>query len=579
MKKFLEGFTGTKSRNPTVQDIGALQLLTKYEQYTEETINGVHGRTPQFYMRYISIINYFFLLNTSIRTADFELLKYVLPKITNLFFAFNQPNYAKFLVKYHDDLIKIDQTHPGLKEALEKGSFGVKRTDKSFSRQPVDVTLGQAINADAANRLTGILHFTNSIGARQRWCKNHSIRSTVIADVMDETGLKKKQDVTADLRASVIKKNTVQIEDFLRSIDDALNPNDSRLQHDLLYNISNSQTAPPHVADYLRSFETKGNEQREAFISEGAISKLCLQARFPRNKIHSFTETIKKTKIKVSGKVQEVRMQRDLFGRLLGVALEINIDIKKVLTYPLTPVPLSMCHIDGMICKTDKSTLLKCLENQLVTVDEADVDAVPSPNTVAIDGFFFLYLMKNVRMKFGDITKKMLYMAFEYPAQTVVIAFDRYFSPSIKDHEHILRNASTSDMFIISSAEQKRPSDFHGELKNIKFKEALVQFFIKNIAQQPTQLFGNRTVLLNYDVCYKYEVSNRRIERTIEEELSCAGHEEADIKIVFHVCQQQAPNNVFLRCSDTDILIIMLGNMEHVQNGINVFMEVGTGNS
>ena len=42
-------------------------------------------------------------------------------------------------------------------------------------------------------------------------------------------------------------------------------------------------------------------------------------------------------------------MQRDLFGRLLGISLNEKIDIKKVLTFPLTPVPLSLCHIDGTI--------------------------------------------------------------------------------------------------------------------------------------------------------------------------------------------------------------------------------------
>ncbi|KAK0160291.1 hypothetical protein PV328_007719 [Microctonus aethiopoides] len=38
-----------------------------------------------------------------------------------------------------------------------QGAFGVKRTSANFSRSPVDLTLEQTINADAANRLTGIL--------------------------------------------------------------------------------------------------------------------------------------------------------------------------------------------------------------------------------------------------------------------------------------------------------------------------------------------------------------------------------------------------------------------------------------
>jgi hypothetical protein len=46
-------------------------------------------------------------------------------------------------------------------------------------------------------------------------------------------------------------------------------------------------------------------------------------------------------------------MQRDLFGQLLLISLEQKLNIDKVLAYPLTPVPLALCHIDGMINKTD----------------------------------------------------------------------------------------------------------------------------------------------------------------------------------------------------------------------------------
>lgn len=71
-------------------------------------------------------------------------------------------------MKYLDNLLKVDQTHPGLFEELENGSFGIKRTDKPFSRQPIDLTLEQTINSDAASKLTGIVHSSNSIAAHQR---------------------------------------------------------------------------------------------------------------------------------------------------------------------------------------------------------------------------------------------------------------------------------------------------------------------------------------------------------------------------------------------------------------------------
>ncbi|KAG5866441.1 hypothetical protein JTB14_015345 [Gonioctena quinquepunctata] len=120
--------------------------------------------------------------------------------------------------------MKVHESHPGLQLQLGRGSFGVKRTDKPFSRQPIDLTLEQTINADAANKLTGIMHTTNSISARQRWCKSHSIRSTIISHVMKQTGLKKSQDITADLEKSRIKRNSLQLENFVANIKQNINP-------------------------------------------------------------------------------------------------------------------------------------------------------------------------------------------------------------------------------------------------------------------------------------------------------------------------------------------------------------------
>jgi len=45
------------------------------------------------------------------------------------------------MVKYHDNILKLDETHPDLKTDFENGSFGITRTSKSFSQQPIDPTL------------------------------------------------------------------------------------------------------------------------------------------------------------------------------------------------------------------------------------------------------------------------------------------------------------------------------------------------------------------------------------------------------------------------------------------------------
>ncbi|KAL4718510.1 hypothetical protein ACJJTC_002713 [Scirpophaga incertulas] len=90
---------------------------------------------------------------------------------------------------------------------------------------------------------------------------------------------------------------------------------------------------------------------------------------------------------------------------------------------------------------------------------------------------------------------------------------------------------------------------------------------------------GSKTILVNYLQCYQYKVCEGKVQRTPELSLACPGHEEADTKIVFHVCHLTSDAHVTIRCSDTDILIIMLANMNSIQTDLQISMHVGTGNN
>ncbi|GFU92585.1 uncharacterized protein TNCV_4795131 [Trichonephila clavipes] len=246
------------------------RVLSAYQKFVEETRQGEHGKTAQFYLIYIQLVNYYITLSRSIRMGDFEKFKYGIPKITNLFFAVNQPNYARWCVKYLDNLNKVDETHPGLKNDFMNGCFGIKRTDKSFSSIPIDLTLETTINAEAARCLSGIAHFTNSLAARQRWTKSHSIRAIIISHVLDVCGLKQLQDVSVDLQPNRIKIYSKQLSDFNEIFENNINPFVESLDKDSLYNIATAKPAPENVANVLLNIEKNGEDLRKQFITECA---------------------------------------------------------------------------------------------------------------------------------------------------------------------------------------------------------------------------------------------------------------------------------------------------------------------
>ena len=45
-----------------------------------------------------------------------------------------------------------------------------------------------------------------------------------------------------------------------------------------------------------------------------------------------------------------------------------KVDMGEVLKYPLTPIPLSLCHVDGTMLNTPKSKLLQYMESQVETI-------------------------------------------------------------------------------------------------------------------------------------------------------------------------------------------------------------------
>jgi len=136
-----------------------------YDEYTNQTLEGTQGPTPQFWMMYVKLVELYRIVDRACRENDVELFTMALTELTDLFFAMNRQNYARWMAKYRLDLMNIEITHPGLTNILNAGAFSVRRTNNEFARLPVDLTLEQTVNADAASRMTGFTSATNNYTA------------------------------------------------------------------------------------------------------------------------------------------------------------------------------------------------------------------------------------------------------------------------------------------------------------------------------------------------------------------------------------------------------------------------------
>lgn len=192
-------------------------LLNEYSAYTKDTLNGKHGYTAKFALLYIWLIELYQMLERAVRTSDLNLYIYAAYNMCSVFFVVNHQNYARWLTRNLDELINIETTHPGLKDDFECGAMSIRRTKKNFCRTPIDLTLEQTINANAANKLRGISAFTNSLSARQKWSETHAIRTAVITELLEFLGLSKSNDINDNAyHSKQFKKQLAQFSEELK---------------------------------------------------------------------------------------------------------------------------------------------------------------------------------------------------------------------------------------------------------------------------------------------------------------------------------------------------------------------------
>ena len=171
------------------------------------------------------------------------LFTYALQNISKYFFVFNQPNYARCLTEYHSKLLKLKDTHPDLEREFSAGGFGIRRSGKNFSRLPIDLTLEQTVNADAASQKTGINSFTNSISARQRWARSHSISVKVLSSLIDDLDLSPTEDVSCELKQSRITRNASDMKRIIAMFNQSMNPFSPEQDQECLFNIGSGKAA------------------------------------------------------------------------------------------------------------------------------------------------------------------------------------------------------------------------------------------------------------------------------------------------------------------------------------------------
>ncbi|KAJ8676481.1 hypothetical protein QAD02_012268 [Eretmocerus hayati] len=155
------------------------------------------------------------------------------------------------------------------------------------------------------------------------------------------------------------------------------------LDTDHLYNISTGRAASDKVSHSLSDLLKTGETLRDKLIDECANDPHRFENPLHKNNYKSFVDDNPKKRDKIIGKIQGLKEQCDIFGRLLAISNENDLDMVSVMEYALTDGPTCLSHPDGTMNKTDKSKLSNA---SLTGFSPSNPTSV---QYTIIDGYFF----------------------------------------------------------------------------------------------------------------------------------------------------------------------------------------------
>ena len=152
-----------------------------------------------------------------------------------------------------------------------------------------------------------------------------------------------------------------------------------------------------------------------------------------------------------------------------------ELDLQKILAYPLSPIPWALATPDGLPTKTDKSVSMHKLESPA-----ALADATSNTNTlkeVIIDGNALLHSLKNIPETFGQLTEKIFHLLAQ--AECIHFVTDSYNVKSIKCLERMRRGSSQTQPLLLRGQSTKTPREWKSFLSNDENKRNFINLLLQ----------------------------------------------------------------------------------------------------
>ena len=254
---------------------------------------------------------------------------------------------------------------------------------------------------------------------------------------------------------------------------------------------------------------------------------------------------------------------RDLFGRLLIVANVRQINLKEVLSYELSPVPIALAHPDGSLRKTNKSVLSAVIEKGISVLPRLPQQPPETTSVHILDGMALVQMVKSGGAKtFGEMAAKYFPIITDPLRQSncnrVDIVFDPYWKVSIKTEERLRRGSANSLEIKINGPTTPVPKQWVKYMANPQNKVNLCHFLTESLCN-----LGQEKLPLNKKLVIGGGLNDGKEALSIEKghwetvPSLKSDHEEADTRLLLHARNDvQDGVRIIIQSPDTDVLIL-----------------------
>ena len=449
----------------------------------------------KFWLSYLEICELVLNLIYAPRTGNWTLYLSCIEEVIPWCFAYDRQNYARYLIPFLNDMLRLPSSMPEVYNAFLNGEFSVQMGEANpIGRNKADKTIENTINRDCKTG-GGYIGFSANCAATQRCVLNVSRRGTYRKLLREHLSIKPPNYVHKELAPGRIKKDIEAVEKRINLLENVFtNPWNGRD----LTSLSTGIEATAEVKDSLLGAKNGGFPACLEFISTLCSSspKLDFFEPLPKSKYKTFKDLKKVVKVSAKHRVLPLKMDQTLFARMALLGQFRKIDLKTVFMYPLGPLPWSLADAYGLLWKTNKAQLFKKLEKN-VPVSERH----PTNVSNIYDGLAILQKLKlPAGATFRLVAEKVFSAVTNNTSRRIDIVFDTYSDVSIKNAERSKRSARSESVKcknILPGHPIKSWSKFLTVSSN---KTELVKFLVTEWTKYGfTNKLGNRSLFVTHN--------------------------------------------------------------------------------